>query len=514
MISNQKTIDNKRIAKNTVFLYLRQLITMAVSLYTVRVILDVLGTEDYGIYNVVGGVVVMFGFFSTTMSTATQRFLAFEIGKGKNGELQKVFSISVKLYVYILLLTVLLAETIGLYFVNSKMVIPSDRIVAANYVFQSTIFSFCITLLCIPYNAAIIAKEKMNVFAYCSILEASLSLLVAISLSYFLYDHLIVYSIMMILRILIVEIVYVLYCKRNFDFCSYVKVTDNKLLKEILTFAGWNMLGSLANILRSQGLNILLNIFFNPVINAARGIAYQINSAVNQLTTNFYSAVRPQLIKSYASNNCNEMLSLGIKSSRYAYYLSLLVAIPLILETYGILSLWLKEVPVYSVIFVQITIVQSVIEVLMMPIGNMLQAANQIKMHQIIISILYLLNIPISYFLLKFGYPPTIVFWVNLVLVTLSYVPRLIILKNVFHIYIWTYIKEVFGIIIRPTILVIIWGAIYKQYRLGVSIEFFNVFLHILIVAISVSFLGFSKEERSLIINKAIKKFNLCREKI
>ena len=474
---------------------------MGVSLYTVRVILDVLGAEDYGIYNVIGGIVSLFSFLSGTMASATQRFLSFEMGKQENSSLIKVFSVSMHTYLLLVGIILLLSETIGLWFVNNQLTIPEERLVAANVVYQSSILSFIITLLCIPYNASIIAMERMNVFAYSSIVDAGLKLIIACFLSYFAMDQLKVYAILIFISIASVQLYYVWYCRRYFYFCRYSHCKDLKLFRIMLSFAGWNMIGALANILRGHGLNILINLFFNPVLNAAYGIAFQVNNAITSLTNNFYTAVRPQLVKLYASGNSKEMLDLGYQSSRFAFYLMLIIVVPIMLNTNKILSIWLQDVPEYTVIFLRIIIVSSLIEVLSIPLANMLQASGKIKIYQMTVSVLFLSNIPISYLLLHLDYCPEITLLVNLLLIILSMFPRLYICKNIIGLSINEYFQKV---IIRISITIIFLVLFFY-----ISMHLFfnrNIYISILIqiclVGILIYITGFSRKEKIFIIKQ------------
>ena len=493
--------NNKRIAKNTIFLYLRQLITMAVSLYTVRVILDVLGAEDYGIYNVIGGIVSLFSFLSGTMASATQRFLSFEMGKQDNGSLTKVFSVSMYTYLLLIGIILLLSETIGLWFVNNQLTIPAVRLTAANFVYQSSILSFIVTLLCIPYNASIIAMERMNVFAYSSIVDAGLKLAIAWLLPYIAMDHLKVYAILMFIAIASVQLYYVWYCRRYFDFCRYSRYKDSNLFRNMLSFAGWNMIGALANILRGQGLNILINLFFNPALNAAYGIALQVNNAITNFTNNFYTAVRPQLVKLYAGGDKKGMLKLGYQSSRLAFYLILVVGIPLLINTREILEIWLKEVPTYTVIFFRIIIVTSMIEVLAVPLVNMLQAAGKIKMYQLTVSILFLLNIPISYELLRLGAKPETTLWVNLIITAFSLFPRLFICKIVIRLSIMDYLIKVLVRVGLTLILIIIYIHLSLSFITS-SPVLISITSEIITSALIIYIVGLESSEKKLIINR------------
>ena len=453
--------NNKRIAKNTIFLYLRQLITMAVSLYTVRVILDVLGAEDYGIYNVIGGIVSLFSFLSSTMASATQRFLSFEMGKQENGSLTKVFSVSMYTYLLLIGIILLLSETIGLWFVNNQLTIPAER----------------------------------------------LKLAIAWLLPYIAMDHLKVYSILMFIAIASVQLYYVWYCRRYFDFCRYSHYKDHNLFRNMLSFAGWNMIGALANILRGQGLNILINLFFNPVLNAAYGIALQVNNAITNFTNNFYTAVRPQLVKLYAGGNRQEMLSLGYRSSRLAFYLMLTITVPIMLNTEEILSIWLKEVPEHTVVFLKIIMLSSLMEVLSVPLVNMLQASGKIKTYQFTVSILFLLNIPLSYIFLRLGCNPETTLWINMILIILSMFPRLYICKYVIDLSIKEYINKVLCRLIISVISLAIVFYITVPKFMQINI-FMAIFIQIALTSIIIYFIGLTYREKIFII-KQIKWFKI-----
>lgn len=494
-------VNNKRIAQNTLFLYCRQLITMGVSLYTVRIILDILGAEDYGIYNVIGGIVTLFSFLSNTMASATQRFLSFEMGKEeKDASLSNVFSVSMNIYIILVVIIFLFSETIGLWFINNKLTIPEARLTAANYVYQSSIFSFIVTLLCIPYNASIIAMERMNVFAYSSIVDAILKLAIVWLLPYIGIDHLKIYAILMFIAIFSIQIFYLWYCKNHFSFCTYKHYKDKYLFNNMLSFAGWNMIGSLANILRGQGLNILINLFFTPVVNAAYSISLQVNNAITNFTNNFYTAVRPQLVKLYASGKKKEMIELGFQSSRFAFYLMLIIATPMIMHTKEILEIWLKNVPSHTISFLQIIIICSLIEVLTIPLANMIQATGRIKTFQMTVSTLYLLNIPISYVFLSFGFKPEITLWINLILILLSLLPRLFICKKQFGLSIIDYMTHVIAHISIPIILIFICIYFYAFKYSPINNTFINIFIEVLISLIIVIFTGLTLKERNYLI--------------
>lgn len=312
--------NNKRIVRNTGMLYIRMLLTMTVSLYTSRVVLNTLGVVDFGIYNVVGGVVLMFSFLNSSMSSATQRFLSIELGKQDYLQLKKVFSMSVNIHAIIAIAIFILAETIGLWFLNARLVIPADRIVAANWVYQFSIFAFMLTIMNVPYNATIIAHERMKVYAYVSIIEVFLKLTIVVVLVFSGFDKLKLYSLLVFVVSIIVWIIYKVYCKRNFHETSYIYFWEKSLYKTLINYAGWNLFGNIAGVTFNQGINIMLNLFFGPTINAARSIAYQINSAVSGFVSNFQIAMNPQIVKSYALEDLKYMHQLIFQGAKYSFF--------------------------------------------------------------------------------------------------------------------------------------------------------------------------------------------------
>lgn len=383
----QNTIFYSKIAKNTMMLYFRMLLNMIVSFYTSRIVLDALGIDDFGIYNVVGGIVVLFTFLNTAMSSATQRFLTFELGKKSGVErLSKVFSTSLNIHVLISFFIVILSETIGLYFLNEFMVIPSERMVAANVVYQCSILSCIMGIMTLPFNAIIVSYEYMDVFAWISIFDVILKLVIAYLLYITFFDKLIVYSVLLFLVTLITSIIYVLYCYKKFPECKYRCVRDRSLFKSMCSFAGWNLIGNFAYICFTQGLNILLNMFFGPAVNAARGIAVQMQGVIGRFAGSFQIAVNPQITKKYAANNMDGMYLLLYKSSKISFFLLFIVSYPIILQTENILNFWLVDVPNYTVSFFRIIICISMIEVLANPLNIGAQATGKVKKYQIILN--------------------------------------------------------------------------------------------------------------------------------
>ena len=331
--------NNKRIAKNTLLLYFRMLFMMAVSLYTSRVVLNALGVEDFGIYNVVGGVVAMFSMLSGSLSAAITRFITYELGKGNQENLKKIFSSSVTIQIGLAILIIVVAEAIGVWFLNMKMNIPDVRITAANWVFQFSILTFAVNLISVPYNASIIAHERMSAFAYISILEAIGKLAIVFLIVISPMDKLIFYAILMCAVALIVRLAYGVYCKRHFEECTYHFIFDRDLLKHMFGFAGWNFIGATSAVLRDQGGNVVINLFCGPAANAARGIAFQVNNAISGFVTNFMTALNPQITKSYAAGDRKYMMTLIFQGARLSFYMLLLLSLPVLINTHYILSL-------------------------------------------------------------------------------------------------------------------------------------------------------------------------------
>ena len=427
-----KINTNKRIAKNTLMLYFRMLLSMVVTLFTSRVVLNTLGIEDFGIYNVVGGIVVMLGFLNNAMTASTQRFLTFEIGRNNIEQLKKVFSMSITIHTIIGIIILILAETIGLWFLNSYLRIPHERMIAANWVYQFSIFSFIVTVLSVPYTASIIANERMNIYAFVGIFEVTLKLVIVYLLVLTSHDKLIVYAFLIFLVAIILRIVEGIYCKRNFEEGKHVKfIWDKDLFRNLGNFASWNLLGVSAGLGYLQGVNILLNIFFGPAINAARGIAFQVQSAINNFVTNFQIAVNPSITKSYAKGEYEFSYKLVFGASKFSFYLLLILSMPVLIETELILKLWLKIVPAYTVIFTRLVLIDILIGSISGALQNLAQATGNIKRYQIIVSGLLLLNLPTSYIFLQLGFSPQYTMFISIFYSCVALLMRLNILKKI-----------------------------------------------------------------------------------
>lgn len=443
--------NNKRIAKNTLLLYVRMLFMMAVSLYTSRVVLNTLGVVDYGIYNVVGGVVAMFGFINASMSSATQRFITFALGKDDQENLQKVFSTSLQIHLLISLVIVILGETVGLWFLYEKMQIPDNRMDAAFWVYQCSILSTVVMILSVPYNATIIAHEKMSAFAYISILEVLLKLAVVYILWIGSFDKLILYAALILVVQVLIRFCYSIYCNKHFKETKYRHIWDKILFKEMTGFAGWSLFGNLSSVLFGQGLNILLNLFFGPVVNAARAVSVQVQSAIQQFVSNFQMALNPQITKTYAQGDLKAMHQLMFRSARFSFFLLFLLSLPVLFETDFILKLWLKTVPDYTVIFLRIMISTSLIYTLANPLMIANQATGKVKRYQTVCGSILLLILPISYIGLKLGLPAYSVFVVHIIMEMIAQLARMFMLRPLINIQIREYIKFIYV----PVILVV-----------------------------------------------------------
>src|SRR5690606_19286013 len=353
--------ESKRIVKNTMFLYIRMFLIMGITLYTSRIVLKELGVSDYGIYSLVGGFVAMLGFFNSAMSTATQRYLSFDLGKGDYNQLKKTFSVTLTIHIAIAILGLLLAETIGLWYVNYKMVFPVDRVFAVNVVYQFSILTFVLNIIQVPYNALIIARERMNIYAYVSILEAALKLAI-VFLLVFGTDKLILYAILTFVVALIIRLIYQVYCRRQFQESRYKFEYNKAYYKELISYSGWNLFGNIAAVAKCQGVNIVLNLFFGTVVNAAYGITNQVYSAVNMFVSNFQLALNPQIIKNYSQGNLEQSHYLILQGSKFSFYLMLIIVSPIILNVDFILEIWLVNPPEYTSVFVQLCLLNILID--------------------------------------------------------------------------------------------------------------------------------------------------------
>ena len=395
--------NNKRIAKNTLMLYVRMLFLMAVNLYTSRVVLQALGVEDYGIYNAVAGFVTMFSLVSASMSGSISRFITFILGQGDIEKLKKVFSTAMIIQIVLAVIVVLLVEVFGVWFLNTQMTIPTGRETASNWVLQFALLTFVFNLCSIPFNATLVAHERMEAFAYFGIFEGLANLAISFLVRFSHSDKLIVYGLLMCSVAVITRITYNFYCKRHFEECTAKWIFDKSLFKEMFGFAGWNFIGVLSGLLREHGINLLFNIYYGPVINAARGLASQVNTAVMKFSQNFFMAVQPQITKTYSCNNVDEAHTLVMRSSRLAFLLLTALIVPIISETDFILGLWLDVVPNHTVAFVRIILIIALFESFSSPLIHLLLATGNIKKYQILVGSFNLLNFPVAWVILQVG---------------------------------------------------------------------------------------------------------------
>tara|TARA_B110000240_G_scaffold174071_1_gene200270 strand:+ start:3014 stop:4501 length:1488 start_codon:yes stop_codon:yes gene_type:complete len=485
------------------------MLVMLVTLYTTRIVLSSLGVEDYGIFSVVGGIVTMFSFLSGTMASASQRYFAFELGKNNFEQLQKTFNMSIIIYAVIAIIILIFAETIGLWFLNTKINIPAERLDAARWVYHFSILSFIFTILAIPYNALIIAYEDMKIYAYVGIVEVILKLAIVYLLLLISFDKLKLYSVLMFVVTLMITFTYRIICKKKYNKGRFIYNWDNKLFKEILTYSGWNLFGSISSVVMGQGINILLNVFFNPTINAARGISFQISMAIKSFSNNFYTAVKPQVTKYYAQEDMENMNRLVIQSSKFSFFLLLLLSVPIINETPKILELWLKEVPDYTVLFTQLLIVNILLESLSNPLRTVAQATGNVKIYQSIVGGLQIMNLPISYIFLKNGFQPEVTFIIAIIISLICLFARLMILRNLVQFDIKRFSKSVLAPITLVSVLsfgVTIPSSLYIINSTMGSL--LSILICIVSVGVFVFFIGLNRNEKNVII-RVLKKIKL-----
>lgn len=503
-MSNQTSDNNKRIAKNTIALYIRTLITLAVGLFTSRVVLNVLGVDNFGIYNVVGGVVGMFNIVTTSLSQSISRYLTFELGRNNKERLRVIFCTSVNIQILMSLVIVILAEAIGVWFLNNKMNIPLERLYAANWVFQFSILAFIVNLISVPYNAALIAHEKMKAFAYVSILEALMKLIIAYLLYVSFMDKLITYAFLLLMVSVIIRIVYGQYCKRNFEECKYSFIFNKKLFSDMSKFAGWNFLASTAYIFNTQGVNIISNMFFGVAINAARGIATQVDGITRNFVCNFTTAIRPQIVKSYSVGNTKYMNRLVCSGAKYSYFLMLFFALPFMFEAETILQVWLKLVPDHSPTFIRLTMIVSLVWLLGDTMYTSIMAIGKLKKYMIYETCITCLVFPVSYFAFYVKMSPDSAYIIYAFAYMLLLLLRLWYLKRVEHFPIGFFLKAVIYPVVLSSIVACIAPLTYKCFFYDGSIVSFIISICVCVCSfiISVFFFGLSYEERVLIISK------------
>lgn len=422
--------NNKRIAVNTILLYLRMFVSLSIGLYTSRIVLKVLGFEDYGLYNVVGGIIAMFAFINNAMINSTSRFLTFAIGEKNDKSVNDVFCTSIYIHFIIAFLLIILGETFGLWFLNNKIVVPDGRFFAARWLYQLSILSAVIQVISVPYNAAIVAYEKMSAFAYLSILDAVLKLVIVLLLQFAPYDRLITYATLLCAISILDRIIYGIYCKKNFNMCQFHLKWNNEVFKKMLAFAGWSTFGNFSFLFYTQGLNLILNLFGGTIVNAARGIAVQVEGVLRQFFINVQTAINPQIIKSYAQNDFDRTKMLMFASSKYCAFLYFFIALPIMVEAPYILKLWLEKYPEHTVNFVRLTLLISMFDILVNPLFIVNVASGKIKDYQLGFCSVTFLFMPVVYFATKFTGIPEIVFATTIIMNSVALIIRLIITKR------------------------------------------------------------------------------------
>ena len=494
--------SNKRIAKNTMMLYFRMMLIMIVSLYTSRIVLKTLGVEDYGIYNVVGGVVTMLSFLNSSLTSATQRYINYEIGKNDEAAINKVFSMSFISFSLLAVIVVIVAETLGLWFVYNKLVIPPDRLNAALWVYHFSIMTFAVNMLVVPYTATIIANERMSVYAYVSIIEIFLKLGIVFLLSVIQFDKLILYAILMFTVTCIVTLIYRIYCIKNFKECQIKWIWDSELLKKLFSFSGWMLAGTASHILSTQGVNILINMFFGPAFNAARAVAMQVHTAVYSLSQNFMTAVKPQIVKSYAQNDLRYMYRLVFTSSKLCFYLLLILSLPLISEADFVLNLWLKEVPEYAVVFTQLVLISLLLEAVYTPIGYVSQAADKTCGYQLSISACFIMVFILTIIAYLIKLPVYTTFLISIIIDIIGLFVRLIVLKITVNFPFKHFCKQV---VLPSTCIIVVSFALIFLIKVftGETVlwHLLIMIFAIIIPLILIWVFGLENKERQLIIN-------------
>ena len=499
--------SKKRVAKNTFFLYVRMLIIMSIGLYTGRVILDTLGVTDYGIYNVVGGVITVASFFHSAISAASQRFISFELGRNDKESIRNVFSTSVNIHVGISAAIILLGETIGLWFVNTHLNIPNYRMIAANWVYQASIFVLVCKVLSVPYNASIIAHERMSAFAYISVVEVIMELGAVCSLYYIRYDNLIIYSLFISTIAFIIRLFYIFYCRFSFAECRYSFIYDRKLLVQMLSYAGWSIFGSLGFTGKDQIVNILLNVFSGPTANAARGIGIMVSSKVNAFSQNFTTALTPQITKQYAVGNNLASKDLVYIGSRLSFFLLMTISMPFLLNSSFVLNLWLTKVPDNATSFLQLSLLSSIIYSLSVCFSRAIEATGHVKWFQIGIFVILMSEIPAALFLLEMGAPPYAVLFPAIVSNLVAVFFRFFLINHFLPIYSFReFLRDVFLRCVVVFVISYVACAYVSKFFADDFISFIAVsFISIIITLFVIYVLGLNNSEKCFLKTKVLR---------
>jgi len=494
--------NNRRIAKNSFFLYVRMFFLMLIGLFTSRVVLNALGINDYGLNNVVGGFVGMLVFLNGLLSQGSSRFLTYELGKGDFDRLRKTFSACLTIHFIMAVVVLLLGETIGLWFVNTQLKINPERMDAANWVYQFSLFSSFLSIMQTPYSASVTSHEKMSVYAYMSIFDAAMKLLIVYLLLVMDVDKLKLYSFFFFCTTVVSLIIYRIYCVRKFSECSFHFGYDKTLYKELFAYSGWNTIGAIAFLFNGEGVNVLLNIFFGTIVNASRGIALTVANVVGQFISNFQNAAAPQIIKYYSQNNYEEMNRLIVNNAKYSSYLFIIIGIPIFIEIHYLLYLWLGQVPMYSAWFSRLVILQIMITAIDGPIGRGIHAFGRMKLPNLTSAIIYLMVLPISYVVLKLGANPITIYIVNVLVYPFALFCDLFILHKYSNISIIFFVKNVILKVILLTLLISVVPLFLHHYMdYGICRCLFVFSSSSLISCIIIYKWGISESVRIIVIN-------------
>lgn len=496
---------NKRIVKNTIFLYIRTFVSMLISLYTSRKILEALGISDFGIYNVVGGVITMLTFLNGSMSVATQRFLTVELGKKDRGDYNRIFNMTMLIHFGLAVLILIVAETVGLWFVNTYLNIPVERMSAANWVYQASVLSTILGILQTPYHASIVSHEHMHIYAYVGLGESFGKLLLVLLLMVYPYDRLIFWGFIMFFFQFLIAMIYRTYCIRQFPECKLHLKWSHSIFYSMLKFTGWNMFGTVAWLLKDQGVNILMNMFGGPVANAARGVSCQISGAVQGLTAGFQSAVNPQITKRYAANDSESTCRLLCESSKISYFLLFIITLPVMMEADFILKLWLVEVPPMAPLFTRIILIESLLSALGNPMITSLMATGNIKWYQIVVGSSLLLIIPVAYLFLKGGRGIETPLIVSALFIMFGDVLRVVFCKKQIGLSLRLYgLKVMLPVVVVTALSIILPLFIHYSLSEGWNRLFLSTIVSFIIVTVLIYTIGLTTKERSFVITGVV----------
>ena len=500
-MDSTSSINNRRIAKNTLFLYLRMFVILFVSLFTSRVVLQVLGETDYGIYNIIGGVVVLFSFLNSALLSATQRFLNYNLGKNDEISAHKVFCMSINAYMILAGIFLVVGETVGLWFVNTQLNIPAERMYAAHWVYQFSLATFIVNLIRVPYNATIITYERMEFFAYLSLAEVVLKLLVVYLLFITTFDKLIFYSALYTIVPLLITLLYKKYCNHHFAISRYKLFWDKEMFKQLFSFSGWSLFGSIANLSANQGLNILVNLFYGVTVNTAMGIANQLSGHVFQFISNFQMAFNPQIVKSYAANETDRLYNLMFMASKVSFFLLLVIGLPVMLNMDVILDIWLVDVPEYTATFSRLILCFFLVEALSAPLWMFVQATGKIRNYQILVGSLILLNLPIGYLVLKVGLPVYYVWVIRILVNIIVFISRCLYIKLQYSFPINLYFKKVMLPVIIVTFIAVPVSTFVSEAITRYWVQFvISCVVSLSVTIIAIYYFGLTRIERTTLL--------------